>query len=154
MVRRTIGGMLAGCALLGMTGCSRKPEAGVTRLVDHFKQGMVKGSPAKRDTLRPAALWNFGESATGASAEKGALGWSAGNGVTGLSYRDGRLKGRTTTDFPCVYVERQGKLDSPDLVYAIEVRLKVSKGTNVMALTQGEVPLDFKDLRERANGLQ
>jgi arylsulfatase A-like enzyme len=126
----------------------------VTRLVDRFKQGMVKGSSARRNPPQAVALWNFSEPGAGKSPEKTAFGWAAGDGVAGLSHRDGRLKGRSTTSFPIVYVERQGKLDTPDLLYAIEIRLRVSKGTNVMATTQGEVPLDFKDVLERAKGLQ
>ncbi len=74
--------------------------------------------------------------------------------MASLSHRDGRLKGHATTNFPIVYVERQGKLDTPDLLYAIEVRLRVNKGTNLMAMTQGQAPVDFKDLLERATGLQ
>jgi len=154
MVRRTIGVIVAAWALLGGTGCRRQSDAGVTRLVDRFKPAMVKGSSAKRNSPGPAALWNFGDSAAGSSPEKTALGWNAGNGVSGLSLREGRLKGHTTTNFPMVYVERQGKLDTPDLLYAIEIRLKVSKGANLMATTQGQAPPDFKDLLERASGLQ
>jgi len=146
--------MLAGMALLGASGCSRQADSGVTRLVDRFKREMIKGSPGKRSAPEPAALWSFGAPAAKSSPEKAALGWSAGDGVTGLSHRDGRLKGHTTTNFPILYVERQGKLDTPDLLYAIEVRLRVSKGTNVMATTQGQVPLDIKDVLERAKGLQ
>jgi hypothetical protein len=155
VLHRTIGVVLAAWCLLGVTGCNRHSDAGVTRLVDRFKQGMIKGSSAaKRNSPGPVAIWNFGESAATSSPEKTALGWTAGNGVAGLSQRDGRLKGRTTTDFPIIYVERPGKLDTQDLLYAIEIRLKVSKGTNVMAMTQDQVPLNFKELFERAKGLQ
>ena len=151
---RTAGAMLAALALLGATGCGRKSETGVTRLVDHFKKEMVKGSPAKRGSLEPFAQWSFVEPAPAGSTEKSALGWNAADGVAGLAHKDGRLKGRTTSQFPIIYVERQNKLDTQDLLYAIEVRMRVSKGTNVMATTQGQAPLDVKDLLERAKGLQ
>jgi arylsulfatase A-like enzyme len=139
-------------ALLGATSCGRKQDAGVTRLVDRFKKEMVKGTPAKRSTPGPAAVWNFAEPPAGGQDKT--LGWTAANGVTGLSQQGGRLKGHTNATFPIVYVERKGKLDSPDLLFAIEVRMKASKGANVMATTQGQGPLDVKDVLERAKGLQ
>ena len=45
---------LAGLALLSLTSCSRPSNSSVTRLVDRFQQGSVKGSPAKRTRPQPA----------------------------------------------------------------------------------------------------
>lgn len=145
--------IVAGLALLGMAGCGKQSDAGVTRLVDRFQRGMVKGSSAKGNSSGSVEVWSFSEPAASAT-EKSTPGWKAADGVTGLGQRDGRLKGHTTTNFPIIYVERQGKLDTPELLYAIEVRMRASKGANMMAMTQGQAPLDVKDVLERAKGLQ
>src|SRR5712691_1191965 len=145
---------LTGLAWLSLAGCGRPSGSSVTRLIDRFQQGAVKKSPAKRNLPKPSGLWSFGEPAAGAAGEKAMLGWNAGNGVSGLTLRDGRLKGHTTSNFPIIYVERTGKLETPDLLNSIEVRLKVSKGTNLMVTTQGQAELNFKDILERAKELK
>ncbi len=141
----------AALALVVLSGCGGSSGAGVTRLVDRFKQDMVKSSTERKSRPKPAGLWNFAEPGTG---EKAMLGWKAGAGVGALSLKDGRLKGRTTTDFPIIYVERTGANDAPDSVHSIEVRLKASKGTNLMVTTQGAAALDFPEILEKAKGLK
>src|SRR4051794_27271451 len=147
MVYKQIAFILAG-TLLGLAGCGRPSSVKTTRLIDQFKQGMVKNSSATRNHPKPAEVWSFAE--PGAES----FGWTAGNGVTGVSVRNGHLQGHTTTSFPIVYIERKGKLDTPDLLNSIEVRLKVNKGTNLMITTQGAAPVDFKDVLERAKDLK
>ena len=43
-----------------------------------------------------------------------------------LTIRDGRLTGRSTTDFPVVHFERTTGFDNPDLVHAVEIRMRAS----------------------------
>src|SRR5262249_46691826 len=73
MLLRAFGSALMAWALVSLTGCGRQSDAGVTRLVDRFKQGMVKGSAARRSAPGTAALWSFADSAPGNSSEKAPL---------------------------------------------------------------------------------
>ncbi len=150
MALRTVAAALT---LVALSGCGGSSGPGVTRLVDRFKPDMVKSSTERKSRPKPAGLWNFAEPAAG-SDDKTIRGWKAGVGVGALSLKDGRLKGRTTTDFPIIYVERKGTSDESDSVHSIEIRLKASKGTNLMVSTQGAAALDFPDILERAKGLK
>jgi hypothetical protein len=90
------------CLLL-LTACRRATESKVVRLVDLFDSAKVEGSPTKK-AAEPGALWDFSKPPKpGADAT---LGWKAGDGVTGLKVVDGKLTGKSTTDFPIIYVER------------------------------------------------
>lgn len=151
MVRRTVA---AAFTLVALSGCGGSSGTGVTRLVDRFKPDMVKSSAERKSRPKPAGLWNFGEPATAGADDKTIRGWKAGTGVGPLSLKDGRLKGRTTTDFPIIYVERTGATDASDSVHSIEIRLKASKGTNLMVSTQGAAALDIPDTLERAKDLK
>jgi len=115
--------------------------------MDRFKQTSIKKSSATRNRPKPADVWNFS-----APSEKAMLGWTAGTGVTGLALQNGRLKGHSTATFPIIYVERPAS-QSPDLLHSIEIRVRASKGTNLMMTTQGGAAIDFKDILERAKDL-
>jgi arylsulfatase A-like enzyme len=115
-----------GCA--GWRGTSTG-EAPAIRLVDTFKAEMVKGAiPDGRQLPR---------------TELKPQDWKAGPGVEGLTVRDGRLVGRTTADFPVLYVTRTSGFDNPDLVHAIEVRMKVSAGGKIAANAARAEKLDI-----------
>jgi arylsulfatase A-like enzyme len=106
--------LAAACARSG----TKSTSSSVVRLVDAFKPEILSGTPAglKRDF--PPTEWKF------SSAEKDT--WEAGPGVTALTIRDGRLAGRTTTTFPVIHLQRTKPIENPDLLHAIEIRMKVS----------------------------
>ena len=151
MAFRTVAAALA---LVVLTGCGGPSGPAVTRLVDRFKPDMVKSSTERKSRPKPAGMWNFAEPIAAGPEANAMLGWKAGSGVSALSLKDGRLKGHTTTDFPILYVERKGASDASDSVHSIEIRLKASKGTNLMVTTQGQAALDFPDILDRAKGLK
>ena len=70
-------------------------------------------------------------------------GWEAGAGIAGLALRDGRLVGRTTTDIPILRVERTSGLDNGDQLHAVEIRMRVSKGSNLYLVTRPGPTVDF-----------
>ena len=126
----------------------------VIRLVDRFQEGMVQNSPTKVTRSQPTDVWNFAEPGDDSASEGSAtLGWKTGIGVAGLAVRDRRLRGRSTTEVPIIYLEREKGLDTSDLLHAIEVRARASKGTRLMAATEGEDDIDFKDILDRAKDL-
>ena len=133
-----------------LSGCGRGPSEGVIRLIDEFREDMVQGTPTKIAPAETTGSWNFGEIEEGAPAM---LGWKAGVGVSGLEVRDGRLRGRSTTDFPIIWVELEEELDAVDLLHAVEVRMRVSRGANMMASSAGEQDIDFKRILEWAKPL-
>src|SRR5206468_1755673 len=125
------------------------------RLVDGFDAKLVEGSPGKPAAPLPRTEWRFdGAPPRPASPPPGPApspapfvatrGWEAGPGVSGLAIRNGLLVGRTTTDFPVVRIERTAGLDNPDQLQAVEIRLRVSGGANVSAVTRAAPPLDIK----------
>jgi arylsulfatase A-like enzyme len=119
-----VAGVLAACAAQRQSS----DDAPVTiRLVDVFKPAMVRGGAAPRQLPR---------------VELKPADWKAGPGVGGLAVRDGHVVGRTTSDFPVLYLTRTSGFDNPDLVHAIEIRMKVSAGSKVFAHTVGEPALD------------
>jgi arylsulfatase A-like enzyme len=118
-------------ALLGLFGCGA-PSGGerVIRLVDRFDSKMIEGSPRGAEA-KPAARWDFSTAANAGSADA-TLGWKAGPGVSGLRIVDGRLTGRSTTEFPVIYAERPA-MDANDVLHSLDVRIRVSTGANMSA---------------------
>ena len=108
-----------------LSGCGGGPSEGVIRLIDEFREDMVQGTPTKIAAAETTGSWNFGEIEEGSPAM---LGWKAGVGVSGLEVSKGRLRGRSTTDFPIIYVEIEDPVDTADLLHAVEVRMRVSRG--------------------------
>jgi arylsulfatase A-like enzyme len=85
--------------------------------------------------------------------EFGAVDWKAGPGITGLTVRDGRLIGRSTDAYPVLHLTRTTGFDNPDLVHAVEVRMKVSAGAKISAQAVGDEKLDIGAQIGRAKGL-
>ncbi len=155
MILGRIAPALAGVALSGLIGCGGSSDTGPIRLVDAFRAEMVKGSSAKRNRPAPAGAWNFADPAVNSSASSTPmLGWKAADGVSGLAVQNSRLKGKTTTSLPIIYVERTGPIDTPDVLHSIEVRLRVSRGTNLMVDTQGQAELNVTQILERFKELK
>ncbi|RPI20984.1 MAG: hypothetical protein EHM61_25840 [Acidobacteria bacterium] len=118
--------------VLGFAGCGGGSSDSVTpiRLVDTFRPEMVKGTPDSVGELQPLALWDFSKPSPVKHKEASeTLGWKAGPGVSGLALRNGRLVGRSTGDFPIVYVART--IENDDLIHSVEIRMRATKGANV-----------------------
>ena len=141
--KRTYAGFGA-ALLLVSAGCGgdSRPEhasAAAVRLVDAFQASMVSGgSRAPRELPR---------------IEFRAADWKAGPGIAGLTVREGRLTGRTTDSFPVLHLTRTAGFDNPDLVHAVEVRMKVSAGEKVSAQAVGDEKLDIGAQIGMAKGL-
>jgi arylsulfatase A-like enzyme len=122
-------------------GCARPPEPVAIRLTDAFDASRVEGSAARDEGAVRRTEWRFD------GAPPAAGGWEAGPGVRGLAVRDGRLRGRATSDVPILHLRRTDGLDNPDQLHAVEVRLRVSRGANLFVATR---PGDVLDLRQEA----
>jgi arylsulfatase A-like enzyme len=131
--------------------CARSPKgSGVVtyRLVDELKPEMVQGSAADRKTPESSGVWDFKEGTSRPAAEKSpeTLGWLPGINVGSLAVRDGRLTGRSTGDFPIIYVDRKPAPDDSDTVHAIEIHMRADKGAN-LAVNGPESPEpNFKEI--------
>ena len=135
------------CLLL-LTACRRATESKVVRLVDLFDSAKVEGSPSKK-AAEPGALWDFSKPAKpGADAT---LGWKAGDGVTGLKVVDGKLTGKSTTDFPILYVDRPKTVDQNDAFDSMQIRIRVNGGGAVAAIGE-RGKLDFAQVIGRGRG--
>ncbi len=126
-------------ALLG-TGCGpRTPAPATFRLVDAFDPKLLKGA-AEGGSAKAAdrTEWRFdgAEPSPAPTAAPKTRGWVAGPGVVGLAIREGALAGTTTSGTPLLAIERTTGLDNQDQLYAVEVRARVSAGTNLGVATR------------------
>lgn len=149
-MKRFVVGLCALALLVTSCGSGGSDQPTAIRLVDTFDKGMVKNVPTQVTRPKPAGLWEFATPPETPPEESPATqGWKAATGVTSLQVTDGRLQGRTTTDFPIVYVDRKEGLDSTDLLHALEIRMRVSEGTNLSAESQGASDLKVDELLKR-----
>ena len=120
--------------------CTSEPETVSIRLIDDFESAMVQGSPPATEPERTE--WRFDGEGTIPAPEEGGetFGWTALNDIEGLEVRDGMLVGNTGA-LPVLLGVRPDGLDENDLLYAVEVRMRVSKGA--------EVGIQFNGARER-----
>jgi arylsulfatase A-like enzyme len=132
-------------ALLVLPACRRSQDATVVRLVDLFGSAKIEGSPRGKP-LDPSALWDFAKPPKGTADPL--LGWKAGPGVAGLTVAGGKLSGRTTTDFPILYVTRPKTVDPSDGFDSVELRIRVSGGSNLGAYG-AEAKSDFAQIVRR-----
>jgi arylsulfatase A-like enzyme len=112
-----------------------KPDSVTLRLTDLYKPELVSARVTPSPPP-PRTEWRFdGPSPAAAPGEKpkspATRGWEAFNGVTGLAIREGRLVGRTTDELPLVHLERTTGMDDADPVQEVEVRMRLSEGSQV-----------------------
>ncbi len=150
---------------VGAAACNRYAgdPAKPIRLVDAFDVGRVEGSSAKAAAPVRRTEWRFDGPAPSAPPPLAARssptpfpatrGWEPGPGVSGLAIRDGVLVGRTTTDFPILHVERTSGLEDADQLHAVEVRLRVSKGTNLSLTSSASPTVELPRLVALANNI-
>jgi arylsulfatase A-like enzyme len=131
--------VVAALAVYWSRSRSESGEPATIRLVDTFKADMVSGG-AKEARQLPRTEFKADQ-------------WQAGPGIAGLTVREGRLVGQTTSDFPVLHLTRTSGFDSADLVHAIEVRMKVSAGSKVAAQTARAEKLDIGGQVAMARGL-
>ena len=113
-------------AVATLVSCGGGSQPSAVRLIDLFDASFVQGG-VKSGEVESTALWDFAES------EDDALGWKAGVGVADLRVVDGKLTGRTTTEFPILYAPLPEGIDRNDGLHSVEVRLRVSAGSNASA---------------------
>ena len=121
------------CVFVGrLSGCGTDREAPITiRLVDQFDQAVVQGAVPFEP---PSPLeWRFdGKDSLAVPGENAQThGWRAISGTEGLSVREGLLVGRTSGDeTPTLSATLPDNLEE-DFLYAVEIRMRVSEGTQV-----------------------
>jgi arylsulfatase A-like enzyme len=157
-VKSTQAKLVVWCTLLlvfaaSCAGRTSAPDTTAVRFVDLYKPAMLRGSTAQATKPARRTEWRFdGNPPTPAPKEFAETrGWQAGLGVSGLTIRDGRLTGRSTSEFPVLQIERTQDLDNRDQFHAIEVRMKVSAGRNVSVIMRGPAPVPWGEVER---GLQ
>ncbi|MGH9464429.1 MAG: hypothetical protein ACRD0X_02200, partial [Thermoanaerobaculia bacterium] len=141
-------------ALLALAfGCAREPAAGpiALRLVDAYQPESVEGRVA--ETAAPARTERRfdGEPPEGVAEKLAATwGWEAGPGVEGLAVREGRLVGRTTSDFPLLHLDWPEAAGGGDTVHAVEVRLSVTGGEAMAMTARGTEEVDLAKIVSEA----
>ena len=136
---------------LWMLCCSKDPGEphSTIRLAGLFHAVNIEGQIVPAIEKKPQSLWKFDGSAPIPADVTPAitLGWRGEQGVEGLVIQDGRLTGRTTSDHPILSVERTDGYNDPDMLHSLEIRLRVSAGSNLH--------VNFTDMnaRERQDSL-
>jgi hypothetical protein len=118
--------LLVGCG----TGSDKTPTT--IRLARLYKPAPASAAPHGAQAF-PRTEWRFDRSSSrkiDVRFEKTG-GIEAGPGMAAVSIRDGRLMGRATSATPLLRVERFSGLDSGDLLHAVEIKLRVSAGTEL-----------------------
>ncbi len=125
--------------------CQGEPETVSIRLIDNFESAMVQGTPVAVEPERTE--WRFDGEGTIPAPEEEAedggdrFGWTVFNDISGLSVSGGMLVGSTVT-LPVLLGHRPDELDENDLLYAIQVRIRVSEGAEVGNTFSGARELD------------
>ena len=124
------------------------PEPISIRLIDQFDAAVVEGTVPVDAPERTE--WRFDGGGTIPAPEEAAetFGWKALNGIEGLTVRDGLLVGNTT-ELPVLHGMRPEGLDEDDLLYAIEIRMRVSEGTRLGITINNAEELDKERVLKR-----
>ncbi len=130
-------------ALVLFIGCGRSsPERSVVRLVDEFDSVQIENLASAAATIAPTE-WRFDDPSKPSQ-------WKAGVGVSGLTVRDGRLSGRTSSKVGILHVERSSGLDEGDVLHEVVVSARASRGSNLAVSFRGSETLDLVQIASRA----
>jgi arylsulfatase A-like enzyme len=140
--RALIAGAIAGAAACNARQSSTSTPAAI-RLVDEVKKETIAGGGAPHRDI-PRTEWRFDQPVK----EK----WDALAGVAGLAVKDGTLSGRTSTTFPVIHVQQTKGLDNQDILHAIELRMRVSAGTELAFTNAGQEKLEAAELVKAGDG--
>jgi hypothetical protein len=130
--------------------CGSQPEPPALRLVDRFAEARVENTAATQPDL-PRIDWVFeGESGgTGDEDSSPARGWKAIHDVRGLTVRNGHLVGRAGA-LPILAAPGLESPDASDFFHALELKLRVSKGTRLGVSFVGAEKLDVENVVKQA----
>lgn len=131
---------------LVLASCGKPASAPVAnRLVDEFSPSLVSRPKTEKASFRqtsgpaderPPLLWRF--------TDPGSAGqWEAVTGITGVTVRDGRLSGKSTTTVPILRLSSIQGVDPGDMLYEVQIRMKVSAGQKLSAHFVAETPSEL-----------
>jgi arylsulfatase A-like enzyme len=140
-MRRLFALVLAfGLAASGALSCRSRDRSDVVALplVDAFRPENVE---RRKEPATPVAVeWRFAALAADRT-------WAAGPGTEGVEVRDGELVGTASSPRPVIELAAPAALGGGDVLHSIEVRLRVSAGSQMTVN-----PLDDKGLPTAAFG--
>ena len=122
--------------------CGTAPEPISQPLIDLFDIATVEGTVATAPIERTE--WRF----DGEDDAVDPSGWEAFQDIDGLMVSDGRLVGRTG-ELPVLHATRPDTLDENDLLYSVEIAMRVSEGTRVGVSFDRAAELDRDNVLRR-----
>ncbi len=135
---------LVAALVVATSACGRGAPPVTQRLVDLYKPELVLERVAP-EAPPPRLEWRFDGAAGKEEPARGGQGLS---GVADVAVRDGRLVGRTTSDFPILDFALPKAIGDTDLVQEVEVRLRVDLGGNVSARLLRDKKVDVAQVME------
>ncbi len=147
--------LAAGLLALPGIQCSRSTDSSSPiRLVDRFQAEGVEGAPLQVKETPGLESWMFRrqDEGTDSSPAEAAQNWLAADAITGLKIQENGLAGNSTTDWPLLLAKRSQGLDENDLIHSLEIRLRVSAGSNLSVALLGKDIAPLPKLPEMLRG--
>ena len=127
--------------VVGAIACgSSSLEVPVVRFVDIVDQASFENSVSVSSDAPPLAEWRF---------EGDTAGWKVASGIQGLSTSEGYLVGKTSSRYPLLHLENTAAAEDADVLYGVEIRLRVSSGANLGVDFQSSDELDLEPIMDR-----
>lgn len=138
--------LLTSLTLLALVACGGEPESTWIRLVDEFDESLVQDSPPLPEP--EPSEWRFDGEGSIVPEDGGETnGWSGLQDVEGLRVEGGTLVG-TTGEQAVLLATRTDEFDEDDQLYGVEVRMRVSAGTEIGLTMTGATELTDESLDE------
>ncbi|MFQ5348953.1 MAG: sulfatase [Thermoanaerobaculia bacterium] len=139
--------VLAGAVVAGwLGGCAADDEAAATiRLVERFAEAERSREPAGLTVPEPIE-WRFDGGTTAGS-------WSPGPMVAATQVAAGRLAGRAAGPLPGILLSAERPLGENDRLHAVEVRIRVSAGSELLLATSAEETIEPASMPRWLSGL-
>ncbi len=136
-----------------LAACSGRPgsSAVTIRLADLYKPDMLEGGSSGLAPALPRTEIRFDTPVPGADKLAATHAFKAGPGIASLALREGRLAGQTTEDVAILDLERTTGLEDRDVIDSVEIRARVSAGSELSLTFRESEKIDLAELARQTH---